>query len=252
MKVYYINNFYNFNYDTVLPANTLIVKHDYIKELQTKNKVIDWSEYKSKYLELESYNNLALIGISKMINPANRCQFINDYLSVMTRNKNKFIFDNKPFEGEPWRLFWNYQFANLDDEIFKINYSYPIEDNYLKWFYREKNQSLFIPHVLGSSLKNYFYTELKAINFKVSFYDVTEEDLKNYEELKLLIKEKYYTPKLIINNLLKLCNNLFNVNINFNSYLEQDYLVLPDLKIYHFMAEENTRRKNIYNIFIKD
>ena len=131
LKIYYLKHISDFNFDDF--KEYLVIKADIIKISNINNKIVNFSEYKNSYLEYDNYNNLIIVGISRIINPANRCAFINDYLSVMTRNKNKVIVDTIPFMGEPWRMFWGYQFSNMEEEIFNTNYSYPVENNYLKW-----------------------------------------------------------------------------------------------------------------------
>lgn len=212
----------------------------------TGSERIPFNKYKCIYSEIEC-GGIVLVGLNRMINPANRCEMIHEYLTTLTPNIPKFSIDTAPFIGEPWRLFWHYLYTNTGN--WGENYSYPVEREWLKWFYRERNDC----SLSGDNIKLLIsdtYSDLDMLETSFEFEEPSELELAWYEEARNFIFKKYDTPKLILNNLLKECNKRMQINISFDSYRKHGKYVLPDLKVYRFLAEENQRRMAIYNAVI--
>jgi hypothetical protein len=219
----------------------VIVKHDTVKE-KIKNEII-FSDFKIKYADLNDRNKILLVGAERMITPSNRCNFINDYLSVMTRDKEKIAICTNPFISEGWRCYWLFQMCNLDDDVFGVNYSYPVERNYYEWLFNGKEDVYFSEKFLMNSTEN-IDTKLNKLNTNIQYYDV---DNLFYEELKKHLLEKHNTIRSYVNELIDLCNKKYEVDYDFNNLGVS--LMLPNLKIYRLIEKENLRQEKIYNAF---
>jgi len=173
---------------------------------------------------------------------------VNEYLQTMTMNIPKICIDIAPFIGEPWRLWFHYSMANCGK--FNISYSYAIETEWEKWFYRntqvcrlsKDNIRLFISNTIA---------DLDLLTSSFKFFDIPEEEQTWYKKIKEHIFLKYNSPKLLINNILKLTNKHFDINFKYDSYLDNKSFELPNIGIYQFIVEENIRRIGIYNEVIK-
>ena len=226
--------------------NSIVVYHGmYEKPVIEAKQIIEWQEYQKVYQEIEA-ESMVLVGLNRMINPANRCDFIHDYLTTLTPNISKIIIDTAPFIGEPWRLFYHYLFSNTNK--FGYNYSYPVEGEWKKWFYYEINDC----RLSADNLKLFIsdtYSDLEQLTATYSFYESAPDQVEWYSEIKTHIFSKYNTPKLWINGLLGECNKHFNLKFDYDSYLINKEYTVPDLGIYKFLVEENKRRQAIYNVF---
>ena len=125
-----------------------------------------------------------------------------------------------------------------------------METEWEKWFYRDvsdcrlsrDNIRLFISDTIS---------DIDQLHSSFEFFDVSPLDEDWYLNAKKHVFEKYDTPKMLINNLLKLANKHFGIELSYDSYLGNGVIKLPDIGIYRFMAEENERRRDIYNEVVK-
>jgi len=232
------------------PKNTLIVFRDgfgYSLPNLPGAEFIEFLEYKKKYTLFDP-ELFIIIGLNRIITPSNRCDMVHEYLHTMTKNIPKISIDTEPFIGEPWRLWFHYSITHCGH--FNINYSYIIEGEWQYWFYRDKpdcrlskdNIRLFVSDT--TSDLDLFTTSLK-------FYDISGQEEQWYFKMKEHVFLKHDSPKLLINNLLKLSNKYFGVDLSYDSYQENKLINLPDIGIYRFMAEENQRRIGTYNEVVK-
>jgi hypothetical protein len=234
-----------------LPADfvkdAVVIQHemyDLPDDLECK-QVIAWNKYRGLYQELEA-EKIVLIGLNRMIVPSNRCDFIHDYLTTLTPNVPKIVIDTAPFIGEPWRLFFHFLFSNTNK--FGAAYSYPIEGEWQKWFYRDVNDC----RLSGDNIKlfiNSTYTDLERLTTTYAFYEPTDSQVEWYNEVKAHVFAKHSSPKMWITGLLGECNKHFGLKFDYDSYLKGMEFKLPDLKVYRFVAEEAQRRQDIYNAF---
>jgi len=218
----------------------------YDKPCVKANQIVEWEKYKITY---NNYNpsKIVLIGINRMIIPSNRCDFIHAYLTVMNPQIPKIIIDTAPFIGEPWRLYFHYQMANSFTK-FGANYSYPIEGDWLKWFERDIEESIFSPKKLKECIVD-TYTDLPKLTTSFEFFTPSKEEIEWYEEAKKFEFSRFRSAKMLLLNLLKQANKHFNLNISYDSYLINEFIKVPDIGIYQFVIEENHRRLEIYNLF---
>lgn len=233
-----------------VPSNALVIFRDGF-EYQLPNipgaEFIEFLEYKNKYTLLNP-EFIVVIGLNRIITPGNRCDMVNEYLQTMTPNVPKICIDTAPFIGEPWRLWFHYSIAHCGQ--FNITYSYAIETEWEKWFYRDAidcrlsrdNIRLFISDTIS---------DMEPLKSSFEFFDVSANEEDWYSNIKKHIFENYDTPKLLINNLLKQTNKHFNIDLSFNSYREDKEISLPDVGIYRFIVEENERRRDIFNKVVK-
>lgn len=231
-----------------LPRGTIIVNHEaynplYIDEVES----IEWSKYRSAYLSYEP-SCIVIVGLNRMITPQNRCDFVHEYLTTLTKNLPKIVIDTAPFIGEPWRLFFHYLFSG--NNTFGADYSYVIEGEWQKWFYYEKNDCILKAENLKLYIKD-TYTELERLMTDFNFYEPSDMDIDYYEDVKRIVFERNDTPKMLVNELLKHCNKHFSIIFGYDSYLSNQKLMLPNFGVYRYMVEENRRRMDIYNLFTK-
>jgi len=232
-----------------LPDDTLIVVHEMYDAPNIDRRVIEWQKFKANYIEHET-SQYILVGANRMISPSNRCDMVNDFLQVMTKTIPKVSIDTSPFIGEPWRLWYHYSLAF--GVWMGADYSYPIEGEWKKWFYYEINSCKFLPQNIQLFANNdNTDTDLSPLWTKFDLYDPNKMDIEFYEEAKKYVFDKYDTPKLLISNLLKVCNKHFSKVLDFDSYLTNKDYLLPDFGVYRFLIEENKRRLAIYNCFTK-
>jgi hypothetical protein len=237
------------------PDNTLVVYRDgfgYGLPKIDGAEYIEFLEYKNKYMMFEPAL-LVVVGLNRIITPSNRCDFVNEFMQTMTPNVPKISIDTAPFIGEPWRLWFHYSVANCGR--FNINYSFAIETEWEHWFYRDvmdcrlskDNIRLFISDTVSN---------MEPLRTRFEFREPDPDEDKWYAQAKETVFEKYDTPKLLINNLLKLANRHFGLDISYDSYRTAarptlfdagDAIVVPDIGIYRFMVEENLRRMGTYN-----
>lgn len=247
MKVQFLKNTAEVEIDKILPDTILLYRDGYNLPKLKDIRYIEFEKYRTQYSDLHC-NMMILVGLNRMINPSNRCDFVHDYLTSLTPNIPKISIDTAPFIGEPWRLFWHYLYTKTGH--FSVNYSYPVEGEWQKWFYREVN----FCNISGDNIKLLIsdtYSDLDQLITKFKFYEPNDLDVEYYAEVKKFVFEKYDTPKLLVSNILKQCNKHFQVNLDYDSYLTNREFMLPDLKIYQFIVEENQRRMDIYNAVIQ-
>lgn len=232
---------------TGLPEDTLIVVHEMYDAPNIKGRVVDWQKFKVSYPEYET-SQFVIVGVNRMINPSNRCDMVNDYLQVMTKNVPKISIDTAPFIGEPWRLWYHYSLAF--GEWLGTDYSYPVEGDWKKWFYYESNFSKLSADNLPIYIKE-TVSDLRRLNTKFELYELDGLHLDFYEAAKKDVFKKYDTPKMLTNNLLKILNKHFGLDVTMDSYLTNRSYLLPDVGVYRYLVEENKRRMAIYNLFAK-
>ena len=239
-----------------LPDNTLVVYRDgfgYRSPEIKKAEYIEFQEYKKKYTILEP-DFIVLVGLNRCITPSNRCDMVNEYLQTMTPATPKLCIDTDPFIGEPWRLWFHYSVANRGK--WNITYSYAIETEWSKWFYRDVADCRLSPENIGLFLESTI-SDIPPYETRFVFKDVSSDDEEWYQETKAAVFEKHNTPKMLINSLLQAANRHFNMDLSYDSFrrrpepslLEADNTLIrvPDIGVYRFVVEENQRRMGIYN-----
>ncbi|OGS40528.1 MAG: hypothetical protein A3K77_00860 [Euryarchaeota archaeon RBG_13_31_8] len=249
MKIQFLTDTSKFKINNY-PKNTLVIFRDefgYSLPSLQGVEFIEFLEYKKKYTLFDP-ELFIIIGLNRIITPSNRCDMVHEYLHTITPNIKKISIDTEPFIGEPWRLWFHYSITHSGN--FNINYSYIIEGEWQYWFYRNRqdcrlsqdNIRLFITDTIS---------DLELYKTSFEFFDISAMEETWYSKTKEFIFSKYDTPKLLINNLLKLSNKYFNIDISYDSYKENKIIKLPDIGIYRFIVEENKRRMGIYNEVIK-
>lgn len=228
-----------------LPKNTLVVVHEMYDKPNIDRPMVDWQKFKVIYSDYE-VDQFVLVGLNRMINPSNRCDMVNDYLQVMTKSIPKISIDTDPFIGEPWRLWYHYSVCF--GEWLGVDYSYPIEGDWEKWFYYDQNHCKLSADNLPLFVKE-TESDIEKLTTSYSFYEPDELLDEYYQEVKRIVFENYCTPKMLTNNLLKIMNKHLNINFGMDSYKENKSFNLPYLGVYRYVAEENKRRQSIYNHF---
>lgn len=228
-----------------VPGNTLLIYHAMYGDTlpAVDAEYVDFQDYKKKYMMFEP-EAIVVVGLNRIITPSNRCDFVNEYLQTMTPNIPKISLDAEPFIGEPWRLWFHYSIANCGH--FNITYSYVIETEWQHWFYRDTQEC----RLSGENIKLFISdtrSDLSSLTTRFEFRPANAIDEHWYQEAKNHVFSRYHTPKMLINNLLKLANKRFDVNLAYDSFRGNQKIILPDLKVFRFVVEENTRRMKIYN-----
>ena len=231
-----------------LPPDTIMVYREGYDLPEIEGiQYFDIEEYKKVYSNIHA-NCIIIVGLNRMIKPSNRCEFVYEHLTTLTANAEKMSIDTEPFLGEPWRYWHHHQFTHTGKK-FGIPYSYTIETEWQKWFYRDEQDC----RLAGNNIKLFIdnvYSDIDPLKSEFKFYDPTDEQLEWYDQAKEHIFSKYSTPKMLITNLLKMCNEHFETKLNYDSYRLNKSFELPELGVYKFIVEENKRRTNTYNAII--
>lgn len=252
--IFFVKDIANFDFNFEVSDTDIIVVHDLYaipKQFVGLKNTMLWSEYKLKYNDI-SPSKIILVGLSRMITPTNRCDFIHSYLTSMTPNLPKVVIDNTPFIGEGWRAYYPYQYVHKGNFIAKFTCGYPAQGDYDKWFYREQETSEFDSGNLESNLIQETYTNLDLLTTSFNFYEPNELLVAYYNQVKEFAFKKHNTPKAIIQEMNRQLNKHLGTKYDFDIYLNNRVNTLPNLKLYHFIIEENNRRKHIYNTTIKN
>ena len=216
-------------------------------EIPGVKEIIPWEKYRITYNNVGA-TRVILVGLNRMIVPSNRCDFVHTYLTTLTPNVPKIVIDTAPFIGEPWRLFFHYLFSHTNK--FGADYSYPLEGEWTKWFLRETNECKFS----ASNVRLFTpdtYSDLDKLDTLYDLYEVPEEGIEWYGQVKEHVLNKHNTPKMWVTGLLSEVNKKYRLKFSFESYLSGGVHRIPDLGIYRFVVEECQRRQNIYNSFTK-
>lgn len=230
-----------------LPDDTLMIVHEMYDCPAIDCEVIAWQRFKATYADY-SPSQFVIVGANRMINPSIRCDMVNDYLQVMTKSIPKVSIDTSPFLGEPWRLWYHYSLAF--GEWLGVDYSYPVEGEWQKWFYYDQNDCKLKAENLNLFVKN-TKSDLEKLGTSYAIYEPDRMLEEYYEYAKESVFEKYNTPKLLTNNLLKIMNKHLHLDFDMDSYLSGQSFKLPDFGVYRYVIEENKRRQSIYNYFAK-
>lgn len=228
------------------PKKTLVVFRDgfgYNPPQLQGAEYIEFLEYKKRYITFEP-DLIIMVGLNRIITPSNRCDMVNEYLQTMTANTPKISIDTSPFIGEPWRLWYHYSIANCG--AFNITYSYALETEWQSWFYRDVDDCRIAGHNIRPLIASTI-SDLPLLRAEFNFREVVEDESKWYVTAKEAVFEKHNSPKMIINGLLKLANDHFGLDLNYDTYRSGTIGPIPDLGIYRFVVEENIRRLNTYN-----
>lgn len=247
-ELFYLKDI-NIDIDEYLPeltGKTIVVVHDFYN-IKTKYPTVFWSEFKKLYMKYET-DNIIFVGLNRMRNSNDRCLMVHTYTYKLLKYQYKAIFDTAPFNGEPWRS-W-YHSGLLYGNWLGCENSFPVESNYNHGLLQTiEYDEVYINNIIGKITKPK-YTDLDILQTEFSFYEPSEQLYEYYIEAKKHIFETYNTPKMIISNLLKIMNKHLTLDINYNTYLQNKSIVLPELKIYEFLVKENLNRMNIYNQLI--
>lgn len=228
-----------------LSGDTLVVHSDVISP-ETHYPKIGFSKYSVSY---DNYHpdNLVVVGMQRIRTPDRRYNMVFPYMYNLNTFSVKVTIDDRPFMGEPWRLWYQYGF--LYGKWLKTSYSNALESDWLHWFYRE-SETADIANLSGEVRDT--YTDLPELDFSVSYYPPTDADVEFYTEVKEAAFEKYSTPKQLIQYMSRHLNRHFGLRFGYDSYLESGAVSLPDFGIYRFLGEENVRRMEIYNTVVRE
>lgn len=209
--------------------------------------VVEFEKFRVSY---ESYTPtmIVLIGLNRIINPSNRCDFVFSYLTTATPNITKISIDREPFIGEPWRVFFHYLFSRSGR--WPEPHSYAVETNWRKWFFRDQNTCSMDAENIRLLIGNDTISDLPKINSKFHLAGVNEMDASWYEAMKKSVIEANSTPKLWVNGLLRECNKRFGLGLSMDSYRDNKDMTVPDVGVIRFVVEENRRRQAIYNAVV--
>lgn len=240
-----------------IPTKTLLVYREGYALPKVDAEYVEFEKYKIAYDSIDC-KFMVLVGLNRMVNPSNRCEFIHEHLTTLTPHIPKISIDSLPWIGEPWRLYYHYQYSRCGK--FGASYSYPIEGEWQKWFYRESQDSQLAGGNVRLVIEDTF-SDLDQLSATFELTEASQKDLGWYATAKEQVFAKYDTPKMLINNLLKLANAHFGVDVSFDSFRatgtndlfgkQSNNFQLPDIGIYRFMVEENRRRMETFNAIIK-
>lgn len=242
-KFYIVKDYINIDqYINHLPKDETIVVHIDIYDIVTSYPSVKWSVFKSSFINYEQ-RNIVIVGMNRIRTDASRYDMVYSHIYKLRSFDSKIIIDEKPFTGEPWRLWYIYGF--LFHKWIMGENSMPLQGHWARWFEREIEDCEISQENIVHHLKNtYSDLDLLTTEFYIRTPDLFEQN--KYEEVKSLAFEKYNTPRQIISYMLK---NL-NLPITYESYLTNEVITLPDFGICHFMIQENKRRMGTFNTII--
>lgn len=229
-------------------ADTLVVyREGYALPTLTEATYVDFEQYKASYT---NYNpaNIIMVGTNRIFIPQIRCELVFQYLQTMTPHIIKYSVDTEPFIGEPWRLWFHYSLAF--GRWLGVTYSYAVETDWLHWFFRDSEESIMQASKLKPNIAD-MHSDLDVLYQNTELYTPNAELVQFYEEVKDDAFSRYQTPKLIINYMLRELNKHLGISYGMDSYKTTNRCSIPDFGIYRFIAQENDRRRDIYNCFTK-
>lgn len=225
-----------------LPADDTIIVHVDIWDIKTKHKAIKWSVFKNSFIDFEE-KNIVIVGMNRIRTDASRYDMVYSHIYKLKNYQSKIIIDEKPFTGEPWRLWYIYGFL-FHTWIMGEN-SMPLQGNWARWFDRETDDCQISAENIRSHLSD-TYSDIDPLTTTFELYQPDLFQSQKYEEVKRVAFEKYDTPRQIISTMLK----SLDMGVTYESYLTNQKISLPDFGISRFMVEENQRRMNIYNTIV--
>lgn len=222
-----------------LPVDDTIVVYIDIWKVKTKFKSIPWSKFKSSFIDFEEHN-LVIVGMNRIRTEASRYDMVYSHIYKLKNYESKIVIDEAPFTGEPWRLWYVYGF--LFHTWIAGENSMAIQRSWKRWFERDSNDCpISKENILIHISDTYSDLDPLETRFELRSPDLFESG--KYEEVKQFAFAKHDTPRMIIAEMLK---NL-DLDISYDSYLENKTFTLPDFGVARFMVEENIRRMGIYN-----
>ena len=245
-KVQFLKDTSKADVGEILPDTFLIFKGGYSFPESLKGvEYLEFKEFKGTYFNLHA-NKFIFFGLNKFMTPQNRCEMVFDFMQSMTRQTEKMSIDTLPFLGEPWRLWYHFDITNQDP--LGMPHGYAVETEWKHWFLRDSDSWRLSGSEIERRLNTRCRSDIESLTTKFSLEDIENNAVQEwYEEALDHVCEKHGTDKMILNNLLKLCNEKFSKSLSVNSYLTNEKIILPNLGIYRFFVEENKRRQDIYN-----
>lgn len=226
-----------------LPMDNTIVVHIDIWPVQTKYQSVKWSVFKSSFINYDQ-ENIIIVGMNRIRTDASRYDMVYSHIYKLKSYNYKAIIDDKPFYGEPWRLWYIYGF--LFHTWIAGENSFALQVDWNHWFERNREDCLIAPTHLPKHIRN-TYTDLPYLTTQFHFRQPDLFENQKYNDVKAEAFRKYDTHKNIIAFMLK----HLPIEINYESYLTNQSFTLPDWPISQFMVEENQRRSNIYNTILQ-
>jgi hypothetical protein len=195
-----------------LTGNTLVIHHDFYK-VETTFKKIAWSIFSKEYTNHQP-DNLIIVGLNRIRTPETRYDLVYPYIYNMNKFETKITIDEKPFNGEPWRLWYHYGF--LFESWLGVNYSNVLESDWQHWFYREAQTAIISDENIKWHIKETF-SDLPLLTTEYSFYEPNKLLIEYYTEVKKYCFEKYDTPKQLMQSILSKhkTNYLVKIKINY-------------------------------------
>lgn len=222
-----------------LPKDDTLVVHIDVWDVKTTFKSIPWSKFKGSFIDFEE-NHLVIVGMNRIRTEASRYDMVYSHIYKLKNYQAKIVIDEQPFTGEPWRLWYVYGF--LFHTWIAGENSMAIQRSWNRWFERDTDDC----HISEKNILNHISDTFSDLDVLETTFELRSPDLfesGKYEEVKQFSFEKHDTPRMIVAEMIK---NL-NLDISYDSYLENRAFTLPDFGVTRFMVEENKRRMGIYN-----
>lgn len=238
------------NIDKYLPDMdkdaTLVIHSDVLSPV-TKYHKVGFIEYSKSYDQYH-IDNIVVVGMNRIRTPERRYDLVFPYIYNMNEFANKFTIDERPFNGEPWRVWYHYGF--LYKEWLGTTYSNALESNYQHLFLKEANDSVVNATEIAKSVDG-TWSDLNLLNTVFEFYDPEPMLVEAYNGIKEWSFSKYNTPRQLIHSMMRVLNKCVGVKVDYESYLNGGVIKLPNFGVYRFVAEENKRRMDIYNAIVR-
>lgn len=199
---------------------------------------VEFKDYGSHDLIRKDHSKMGLIvlGLSQMINPSNRCDERFEYMYNYCKYKTKFVIDNVPYRIEKWRV-W-YPYGVINPAILGYPHSYAIETAYNNHIKYNREDPIPINKIVEQvkDITTIDYKKYFTFKMKFNVMETTEEQKKEYDELKEQLFEEYTNINSILSRLKKFAKKLnpkYNLIHPNNIYkIEEDIeFHITDLKV---------------------
>lgn len=238
------------NIDKYLPdmdkETTLVIHSDVLSPVTKYNKV-GFIEYSKSYDQYH-IDNIIVVGMNRIRTPERRYDLVFPYMYNMNNFENKFTIDERPFNGEPWRVWYHYGF--LYKEWLGTTYSNALESNYQHLFLRDTDYCTVNAENIANNIDG-TWSDLEELDTSFEFYTPDPMLVEAYHSIKEWAFEKYSTPRQLIHTMARELNKHIGQKIDYETYLNGGVIRLPDFGVYRFIADENERRMGIYNAIVR-
>ncbi len=233
--------------------DTIVVVHSkYPAPIVEDGTTVSFSKFKDYYREyLKTASRLILVGLTQMITPSNRTDYLWETIYNNTPNLEKIVIDMLPFRVDPWRI-W-FIFGAVGEKYLDYTYSYIAETHYKAYIEEQRKLNPFSLETIIKQGRNLIISDYKKYFKSVIIAEVpmSEEVHEEYKQKK----EECFDKGTSISSIIKCLSNYVQ-----NKYPKRKIpskasifnnrnirIVKTDLKVDDFLVSELLDRINLTN-----